>query len=117
MKLKELRQKLGLTQTELANKLNLSKNQILRYENKTSEIPANYLIEMADFFNVSLDYFCERRCNNSIGYIKEDRKETLQLVNELSNENFACVKAYINGILISEENKQIALQKFTTKKG
>lgn len=113
MKLKELRLKSGLTQTELAKDLNLSKNQILRYENRTSEVPTNILIDIANYFNVSLDFLCERPFNtNNIGYIDAKRKETLQKINELSDENFACVQAYLTGILISEAQKQNALQKF-----
>ena len=55
-RLKELRKKRKITQLKLAMDLNMNQNTISRYE--TGEREANYvaLIELADYFDVSVDY-------------------------------------------------------------
>ena len=64
MRLRELRNKSGLTQNEIASKLGVSGQTILNWENGIYEPKINQLIELADLFNVSTDYLVERRNNN-----------------------------------------------------
>lgn len=66
MRLKELRKKKGLTQIRLAIELNMSQNTISRYETGSHEPDVQTLIQIADYFNVSLDYLMERTDNPSI---------------------------------------------------
>ena len=54
--LKLLRQEKGIGQVELAKKLNVSKAIISLWENGLREPSMNSLIEMAIFFDVSIDY-------------------------------------------------------------
>lgn len=63
MRLRELRKQKKLSQTALAMALNMSQNNISRYE--TGERQADYatLIALADFFKVSIDYLLERTDN------------------------------------------------------
>lgn len=53
--LKDLRSKYNLNQEDLAKIVNKSQSSIGRYENGTSEIPAQVLIDMCNYFNISLD--------------------------------------------------------------
>ena len=54
-RLRELRKERGLTQEELAKKLELAKSSISMYENGKRK-PSFEVLEMfADFFNVNLD--------------------------------------------------------------
>ncbi|MBR2377320.1 MAG: helix-turn-helix transcriptional regulator [Clostridia bacterium] len=55
-RLKELRQEKGLTQVELAKKLCLNPVTYLHYEKSQREPPLSVLADMADFFEVSVDY-------------------------------------------------------------
>ena len=64
MRLRELRNKSGLTQIEIATKLNVSGQTILNWENGIYEPKINQLIRLADLFNVSVDYLVERKSNN-----------------------------------------------------
>lgn len=64
MRLRELRNKNGMTQNDLASKLNVSGQTILNWENGIYEPKINQLIELADLFNVSVDYLIERKNNN-----------------------------------------------------
>lgn len=55
-RLKELRKELGLTQKEVAEKLNLNSVTYLHYEKSQREPPLAVLAEMAMFFGVTTDY-------------------------------------------------------------
>ena len=60
MKLKELRKKAGISQSELGNKLGVTGQTVLNWESGLYEPKIEYLIKLADFFNVTIDYLVER---------------------------------------------------------
>jgi len=65
-RLKELRKKKGLSQVRLAIDLCIPQNSISRFENGV-RMPDYYtLIQIADYFNVSIDYLVGRSNNPSI---------------------------------------------------
>ncbi|MBO7615369.1 MAG: helix-turn-helix transcriptional regulator [Bacilli bacterium] len=64
MRLRELRNKSGLTQNEIASKLSVSGQTILNWENEIYEPKINQLIQLADLFNVSIDYLVGRKSND-----------------------------------------------------
>ena len=66
MRLKELRRKKGLSQLRLATDLNTTQNTISRYETGEREPGIDELIEIADYFNVSVDYLIGRTENPKI---------------------------------------------------
>lgn len=66
MRLKELRRKRGISQLKLAIDLNTNQNTISRYETGTREPGINELINIAEYFNVSVDYLLERTDNPEI---------------------------------------------------
>ena len=53
----ELRKQKGLTQQELASKLNIDRHQVAYYETKAKNPTAETLQLLADFFTVSPDFF------------------------------------------------------------
>lgn len=55
-RLKELREMHGLTQTECAKKVFISKNSYIRYEKGERMLPLDVAIFLADLYNVSIDY-------------------------------------------------------------
>ncbi len=55
-RLRELREEKGLTQKELAQKLNLHSVTYLHYEKDQREPPLAVLADIAQFFDVSTDY-------------------------------------------------------------
>lgn len=57
---KRLRLASGLTQTEIAEKLGVSKSTISMYENGNREPDFDTLEKIADFFNVDIDYLLGR---------------------------------------------------------
>ena len=55
-----LREDKDLTQTDLANYLNVTQRTYSRYENNERSIPIETLSKLADFHNTSLDYLVGR---------------------------------------------------------
>ena len=63
MRLKELRKQRGISQLKLAMDLGMNQNSISRYENGMREADYATLIQLADYFQVSIDYLLERTDN------------------------------------------------------
>ena len=55
-----LRQELNLSQKTLAREMGLAPNTYVRYERGEREPTASVLVQMADFYDVSLDYLVGR---------------------------------------------------------
>lgn len=62
--LKKLREIKGMSQADIGAIINVGKNTISQYENAKRKIKINDLCEIADEFNVPLDWFTGR--NNEI---------------------------------------------------
>ena len=65
-RLKELRKKHHISQVRLAIELDLTQNSISRYENGKREADYKTLINIADYFNVSINYLLGRTDNPKI---------------------------------------------------
>lgn len=59
-RIRDLREDMDLTQTEIANILNISQRTYSRYENDERAIPIEILSKLADFHNTSIDYLIGR---------------------------------------------------------
>lgn len=70
-RIQELRKQHKFSQVELAEKINISKSQMIRYENKGVQPPADTLNKLSEIFNTSVDYLL----NGTTG---EKAKATLQ---------------------------------------
>ncbi|MDR7074728.1 helix-turn-helix domain-containing protein [Fictibacillus barbaricus] len=55
-RLKELREKAGLSAEEFAKKVEFTKSLIWSYENDKKEPGIGHLIRIANFYNISIDY-------------------------------------------------------------
>ena len=78
-KLKRLRQKKKLTQTEFANKIGISRGTYAHYEINKRQPDYQTLIKIADFFNVSTDFLLGVTDNPSRDETKEQKlKEFLE---------------------------------------
>ena len=55
-RLKELREDRDLTQTQIAKILNMSQTGYSKYETGENDVPTKILIELAKYYNVSVDY-------------------------------------------------------------
>ena len=72
--LKALREDNDLTQDELACVIKVTRQQISNYENKRYEPSIETMVNIADQFNVSLDFLCGRtkaKYNIALNHNKE----------------------------------------------
>ncbi|MBO5153074.1 MAG: helix-turn-helix transcriptional regulator [Eubacterium sp.] len=59
-RIRNLREDLDMTQTDIANVLNISQRTYSRYENNERSIPIEVLSDLADFHKTSVDYLIGR---------------------------------------------------------
>lgn len=102
MNLKQLRKINNKTQEEVAMALKCSRQNYSRYENESVEPNISTLIELANYFDVSLDYLCDRQYNNQIGYIPDDKKEVVRIILQLNEINTIKLFGYASGLLAGQ---------------
>ena len=90
MKIKELREKQGITQTELASKLDIGNVTYSRYEIGKREPDIQTLCKIADYYGVSLDYLCEHKTEQlaDFGVITQAQKMAISILLKLPESNF-----------------------------
>lgn len=76
-RLKELRERRGLSQLELAKRVNISNAIISMYEKGTRSPSREMLEALADYFNVDIDYLMGRE-SGSIYYLDPEAAEIAQ---------------------------------------
>ncbi|MED2942869.1 helix-turn-helix transcriptional regulator [Bacillus swezeyi] len=81
-RLKEARKKRGLSQIEVAQKLNISNQVISNYERDFRDPDTKTLKQLSDLYNVSTDYLLDRKPNKT-SKLDETVNEALE---ELKNE-------------------------------
>lgn len=79
-RIKDLREDNDLTQQELAEKLNIDKKTLARYEKGKNEPTISTLIQLSLLFNVSIDYIAGIKDINIIE--TPGIKEELETLNE-----------------------------------
>ena len=87
--LKTLRKDRHMTQTELGNKLGISKAAVSKYEQGIASPPLDILRSMAAILNVSLDYLCgtEQRDKISVYNLTEEQIEVINSLIGLFREH------------------------------
>ena len=133
LKLKELRQKSNLTQDQLADELNTryhlneSKATISQFEHNKRIPDLDRLINIADYFQVSLDYLCSNKSNDNVRctnpgtrikrLIKKNglsQKEFVEKFNEKYgySDSEATVSQYVNNKRTPEIDKMVKIANF-----
>ena len=88
-RLKELRERLGIYQKDLAKLLNVERAAYTQYENEYNTIPLIYLNTLANYFNVSIDYLF--MFNNTKKYFQSvddiDKLKSGARIKEFRKEN------------------------------
>lgn len=59
-RIKELREENHLTQKQVADILEMQLTQYRRYENGERPVPFDFMVKLADYYEVSLDYIAGR---------------------------------------------------------
>lgn len=86
-RLKKLREDQGMTQYELAELLNVSRQSIGGYENDNVDPGIDTLVKIANIFNISLDYLlCRTEEKHNINLLDEYTKEFLLKIHDLVSD-------------------------------
>lgn len=89
LKIKELRQEKGISQEELANAINVKNYTIGNWERNRAEPSIESIKQMADFFEVSVDYLIGR--TNDLDIIQTNAnlaQDEVQLLDLYRQMNF-----------------------------
>lgn len=92
MKMKELRKQANLTQEEISKIFNITQKTYSNYENEITQPDIKLLINLADYYNVSLDYLIGRNYKNEIGYLEDHQIDFIKAylcLNEANQRNTA----------------------------
>lgn len=115
-RIKSLRKKLGLTQSQLGEKLGVHANTISMYEKGNRNIPTKTLKILSEIFNVSIDFLLngEEKQNNEISLssldeelLEDEEYVELCLKNLLRDSTMVAFKDYMSWTI--EDKKQLLL--------
>ena len=73
-RLKELRENNNIKQFQVADALHISQQNYSRYENGHVEFPLNMLVQLADYFDVSVDYLLGRSMTQIVFDVIKDHR-------------------------------------------
>ncbi len=86
-RIKSLRKGQEITQDQLAEFLNVSRQSVWGYENNSVEPSLDVLVKIADRFNVSLDYLlCRTDKKYNLNLATANNKEIVSQIHNLLNE-------------------------------
>lgn len=105
MKIKELREQQHLTQTKVAQDLNLPKMTYHNYEAERNQPNIETLIKLADYYDVSLDYLVGRNFNNEVGYLTKEESEFVKLFLQLNEQNKYKLIGFATGLYAQQEEE------------
>ncbi len=100
--LKIIRKQYGLSQVELAKKLNLADTSISAYELSKNEPTIDTLKNMSKLFNISIDELVGNEFENSL---KPQTRELRQLVTMLSDSYTVQTLFYVKSLLQYQNNQ------------
>lgn len=98
-RLKEARKKKNLTQKVVGEMIHISKGSVSKQENDKSYPKLNILLEIADLYDVSIDYLFSRdkfvACENDDSYHIRVSDKTLKLISLLSSNEYISLLHYL----------------------
>jgi len=108
--IQKLRKENGLSQAQLAEKIEISLTQLQRYENKGVQPPADILKKLADVFNTSIDFIVygdsEQKAQQSIK--DNELLSQFKAVEQLNSTDKNTIKDIIDAFIKRSKLNQIA---------
>ena len=109
-RIKELRNKAGLTQSDLAKMVNMNYMQIGRYETKKASPSSEVLQKIAESLNTTADYLMNGTTDQMASSLLKD-KELLNLfksVEQLSDEDKNMIKTFLDALVTKRKIQSLA---------
>jgi transcriptional regulator with XRE-family HTH domain len=117
-RLKKLRESFNLSVRDLATKTNINPGTISRMENGSQQLTDSYLIALADYFKVSVDYVLGREWNDPEKTIIKTREfdynDMLKKLESLSDKQLYNLSGAIDYILEMRDDKETFTKKETS---
>ena len=110
-KLRMRRLSLGLTQTKVANAINVTFQQIQKYEKGTNGVSSSRLLQLAVFLKVPVSYFYEDFTENK----SEDVSNNLQNQEEGEDLNYSFLIKIFSKLSSNQKSKILQVLKNTTE--
>ena len=112
-RIKDLRTDIDKTQENFAKELNMHKTTYVRYENGDREPPFEFIIKLANFYNVSIDYIAGRT-NDKKGLTKsqlsEDVSHLVKSYEFLSEKRKGKLELFMQQLVEEQENENIKIK-------
>lgn len=102
MKLKTKREELNLTQREIAQQLQITTQAYANYEQGLREPSLKTLCKLADYYNVSLDYLCDRTTKYDLPALTTAQIELMKIIIQLNKINLGYATSYVLGLLANQ---------------
>lgn len=96
--LKKLRMEAGKTQAQISDDLGILQSTYSNFEKNKYEPNISTLLKLADYFDISMDYLCNRKYSSKIGYIPKDKVDLVAKVITLNEAQTKKVEAFVEGL-------------------
>ena len=109
IRLKELREEIGYSQTQVANAIKTNQRNIGRWENGENEPTSSFIVKLADFFNVSADFILGReddlgnKISTPFSTMDKETQKLLKIFEILNQRQKERLLAYAEGMLEAEK--------------
>ncbi len=111
-RLVQIRKAMGLTQTELGDRIGVSQRIIHHYENKADYPPTLKLIELAQALNMSVDELLGIESSNDEAYqdIKPMLAKKLRRASQLPTNDLKALSTFIDALILKQQVKDTGVQ-------
>jgi transcriptional regulator with XRE-family HTH domain len=108
-KIKELRRKRNMSQTDLGNLAGVHYSHIGKYENNQQVPSTETLKKIANVFEVPIDYLLDDDSTNSIkvSFQDEDLLRDFKAIEQMPEDDKRTIKELINAFIVKNQIKQL----------
>lgn len=109
MKLKELRKEKNITQTDIANALNITQKSYSFYERGEREPNLKMLIDLSNFFNVTVDYILGQE-KEKLYSINDEEYKIIKKYKKLNDNNKGKIEERIDTLLENQQDEEAKMK-------
>ena len=113
MNLKQIRKEIKMTQTEVANKLNIDYTTLGRYENGISEPNLTTLIKLANIYHTTIDNLLGHKVPYLLdkSILSKEQNNLIEKIISLDKEQCMIVDAYIEALKVGKKRQEDTIKK------